>query len=60
MIKLENIYIIENKEEWATFSDGVATGPKRYPAIGWKSQIENSVSVYFENIPNMAVIISVT
>jgi hypothetical protein len=52
LIKLENIYIIENKEEWATFSEGAATSPKRYPAIGWKRQIGHSVSVSFENIPS--------
>ena len=52
MIKLENIYIIESKEEWATFADGAATSPKRYPAIGWKSQHGHSTSVAFENIPN--------
>lgn len=48
MIKLENIYIIENKEEWKTFADGLAASPKRYPAIGWRHQ----GTIGFENIPN--------
>lgn len=55
MIKLENVYIIESKEEWTTFADGLAAGPKRYPAIGWRHQATSPGSyntIGFENIPN--------